>query len=443
VKILVFSRGVVGEAMGSTGVRAYHIARVLADQLPDAEVTLSVPNDAPASTMLANVNIVSHANPRDGFQQMREHDILISRDFPPYATALFFQKTFILDLYVAFPIEWNALSQRIPDPTRRRLWMEARRHHIEAQLTLADHIVCSDDRQRDFWVGALMTLGLVAPQTYECDRTLHRFISVAPYGVQPGSPQSERPVLKGVVPGIRETDTVLIWNGSIMEWFDAATVIRAMAEVAKVRDDVKLFFLGLEHPDFVTGLLFDPPRDAIALSEQLGLRDRTVFFHQDWVPYGEIGAYLAEADIGVCAGYDSMETHYAFRTRFVDLFWADLPIVCTRGDVLAGRVERDGLGVVVDPGDAAGFAKSVITLVEEEEFYGRCRANMAATKDELRWERTLAPLVDFCREGQSIASPKRLRLPQLLSHNAMSAVTAAERSMEYAVTGLKSRLARA
>ena len=38
-RILVHARGVVGEAMGSTGVRCYHTARVLAEQLPDASVS--------------------------------------------------------------------------------------------------------------------------------------------------------------------------------------------------------------------------------------------------------------------------------------------------------------------------------------------------------------------------------------------------------------------
>ncbi len=423
MNILVFSRGVVGEAMGSSGVRAYHIARVLSEELPEAQVTLSIPNELTMPSRQGALRIVSHRNPFSSFLQMLRNDILISRDFPPYATMLFFHKRFVLDLYVAFPIEWNALSQRIPDPNRRRLWMEARRHYIEAQLTLADHITCSDDRQRDFWVGSLIALGLIQPRTYERDRTLEKLIAVAPYGVQRGSPQHTKQVVKGVVPGIREDDTLLIWNGSIMEWFDAATVIRAMAEVARVRDDVKLFFLGIEHPDFVTGMLFDPPRDAIELSKELGLYENTVFFHHDWVPYAEIGSYLAEADIGVCAGFDSMETRYAFRTRFVDLFWAELPIVCTRGDVLAERVEQDEMGVVVEPGDIEGFAAGILRLVDDKAFHQTCRANMPAVKADLSWERVLTPLLKFCRAETSIAQRKSQRFPHLVGHNIASLLT--------------------
>jgi glycosyltransferase involved in cell wall biosynthesis len=279
-------------------------------------------------------------------------------------------------------------------------------------------------------VGTLAALGLITPQVYDRDTTLRRLIDVMPYGVQVGRPQHTHQVLKGVVPGIRETDTVLIWNGSIMEWFDAKTVIQAMVEVSRARDDVKLFFLGVEHPDWVTGMLFDPPREAVALSKQLGLYERSVFFNAGWVPYQEIGNYLAESDIGVCAGFDDIESRYAFRTRFVDLFWAELPIVCTRGDVLAERVERDELGIAVSAGDAQAFAAAVLRLVKDEELYRRCRGNISAVKEELSWERVLAPLVAFCRSGWSGAAPKRQRLLPLLQRSSVSSYAFFRRGAE-------------
>ena len=433
MKILVLSRGAVGSMMGSVGVRNYHIARVLAEQLPDAQVTLSAPNQPDVAPPHPRVSLASHASPLAGFLQMLRHDVIISRDLPFYAGPLFLSKRFVLDLYVAFVIEWMAVSKRIENRARRKLWMQHKRHYIGTQLTLADYIYCSDDRQRDFWLGALASLGLVVPGSYDRDPTLRGLIDVVPYGVQPGRPQHTRQVLKGVVPGIDEADTVLIWNGALMEYFDAPTVIRAMAEVSRVRSDVKLFFLGVEHPDYVTGMLFDPPRDAVALSRALGLYERTVFFNYNWVPYAEIGNYLAEADIGVCAGFDNMEAHYAYRTRFVDLFWAELPIVCTRGDVLADRVGREGLGVVVAPGDASGFAAAVLRLVEDREFYERCRRNLALVKEELSWERVARPLVEFCRHAESMAAPKRRRLLPLLSRSAASSLVLAQRAAEYAV----------
>jgi glycosyltransferase involved in cell wall biosynthesis len=434
MRILVLSRGVVGQTMGSPGIRCYHMARVLAEQLPEARVTLSIPNESDLPAPHPRVRVVRHRRQWPSLLQMLRHDIIISRNFPPQALLIFPCRRLALDFYVAFSIEWLALSQRVLDPTHRRLWMTSRRHYVDAQLTLADYVLCSHERQRDLWVGALSALGLIPPSTYDADITLRRLIDVIPYGVQPGRPHHARQVLKGVVPGIREADKVLIWNGSIMEWFDAQTVIRAMAEVSRARDDVKLFFLGVEHPDWVTGLLFDPPKRAVELSKELGLFERSVFFNFGWTPYADIGNFLAEADIGVCAGFDNLEARYAFRTRLVDLFWAELPIVSTSGDVLADRIARDPLGLVVPPEDPHAFADAILRLVDDQELYQRCRANMPAIKEELSWERVLAPLVEFCRGGRSIAAPKRKRLLPLLLRSTASLVPVVQRAAYYALT---------
>ena len=416
MKILVHSRGAVGKTMASSGVRAYHTARVLAEQLPDARVTLSVPHKAEIPSPHPRLTIVRQRGQWSDLLQMLRHDIIVSRNFPPHAILLLFHKLWALDFYSTFFIEWLELTRRIPHAGRRRIWTDSNRHYINFQLAMADYIVCANERQRDVLVGALAATGLLTSNVYERDRTLRKLVDVVPYGVQPGCPQPGRKVLKGVIPGIHEADTVLIWNGSIMEWFDAKTVIRAMAEIARVRDDVKLFFLGTEHPDFVTGVLETPPREAVELSKELGLYERSVFFNVGWVPYEELGAYLAEADIGVCAGFDSTEARYAFRTRFVDLFWAELPTVCTEGDVLAERVAQGPLGLAVSPSDPSAFAQAVLRLVDDKAFYEQCKGNMAAVREELGWDRTLMPLVEFCRRGKSIAAPKRQRLMPLLRH---------------------------
>ena len=430
MKILVLSRGVVGKQMASPGVRAYQLARVLAEQLPDARVTLSVPNRPDIPSPHPRLRITPYRGAAGGFVQMLRHDVIVARNFPLHALALFAGKRLVLDFYVAFYSEWLALSRRIPEPGPRRRWMASRRHFINFQLTMADFIVCSNERQRDVLVGALCSLGLITPDVYDRDPALRTLIDTVPYGVQQGAPQAGGR-LRGVVEGIEHGDKVLVWNGSVMEWFDAKTVIQAMAEVSRVRSDVKLFFLGTEHPDKVTGVRFEPLREAIELSKTLGLYGRSVFFNEGWVPYSEIGSYLAEADIGVCAGFDTLEARTAFRTRYVDLIWAGLPIVCTRGDEFAERVEREGLGAAVPVGDAQAFARAVLRLLDDEELYARSRCNMAVVREEQRWERVAAPLVEYCRRGGSIARPKRERMAPLLARALGHALLAARHLVLY------------
>ena len=413
-RILVISRGVVGREMGSPGVRAYHMARVLAEELPDARVTLSVPNTADIESPHPRMKIVSAGSTLNGLRQMMQHDIIISRNFRPYTAALFLNKRIALDFFTTFWIEWMELSKRMGRRSQRSLWMDSNRHYLNFQLTLADYLICSNERQRDHWVGALSALGLITTGVYDRDSNLRSMIDVAPYGVQRGLPTHERQVLKGVIPGINPDDKVVIWNGLIVEWFDADTVIRAMARISQTRNDVKLFFLGTNHPDQLTSVDAPPVQRAIHLSKQLGIYERSVFFNVGWVPDSEIGNYLAESDIGVCAAFDNIEARYSFRTRFMDLFWAELPTVCTRGDVLAARIAGDPLGVAVAPGDDQALANAILRLIEDQDFYGQCKSNMAAVKADMSWQRVLEPLVEFCRTGKSGAMPKRQRVFPLL-----------------------------
>ena len=136
---------------------------------------------------------------------------------------------------------------------------------------------------------------------------------------------------------------------------------------------------------------------------------------------------MVEADVGVSTYYDNLETHFSFRTRLVDFLWAETPVVCTRGDVIAELVERRGLGLTVPERDVDALAAALTRLLEDGEFYRTCKENLRAVKEELRWEQTLAPLVEFCRRdfaaagrGRSatIARGKWSRAPDLLSRTA-------------------------
>ena len=111
-----------------------------------------------------------------------------------------------------------------------------------------------------------------------------------------------------------------------------------------------------------------PARDAEeraqALARELGLLGRVVLFNDGWVPYDERGAWLLQADCAVAAHRDHLETRFAFRTRLLDCFWAGLPIVCTRGDELAERIERDGLGAAVAAADPAALAAGSAAVLD-------------------------------------------------------------------------------
>ena len=59
-RILILSRGAVGTYMSSPGIRAYYQAQVLAKALPDAQVTLGVPNAADQPEEIPGVRVVTY-----------------------------------------------------------------------------------------------------------------------------------------------------------------------------------------------------------------------------------------------------------------------------------------------------------------------------------------------------------------------------------------------
>jgi len=145
----------------------------------------------------------------------------------------------------------------------------------------------------------------------------------------------------------------------------------------------QVVFHGIQHPNPQ-----ETERKAVtettALSRELGLDGRTVFFN-DWVPYAERENYLLEADVGVSLHRDHLETRFSFRTRFLDYVWAGLPIVATRGDVLSDQVRADGLGVVVEPNDVDGVAQAILTLLDTPNVREAFRSRFGQAAAASRW----------------------------------------------------------
>jgi glycosyltransferase involved in cell wall biosynthesis len=262
------------------------------------------------------------------------------------------------------------------------------------QLALADYFICANTRQRDFWIGALHSMGRINPRTYAEDPTLRALIDVVPFGVPAPLDRVSDPVMKGVRPGIGPADHVLLWAGAILDWQDPQTLVRAVACLSQRRRDIKLFFMGTRHPNPTV-----PPMRALAeswaIAQELDLVDRHVFFN-DWVPYAERWRYLAEADLGLSTHRDHLETRMSFRTRMLDYLWGGLPIVCTAGDVCAELVSERGLGAVVPPGDVPALASAIERFVDDPDERERCRRRILDVAEEFRWSRVIDPLARFC-----------------------------------------------
>jgi glycosyltransferase involved in cell wall biosynthesis len=291
----------------------------------------------------------------------------------------------IFDLY--YPDTLERLEQTSEAPgTKRKLWIRMITDKFNEAMRVGHHFICASEVQRDLWLGAMLSQGLIRPQVYDRDPSLRSVIDAVPFGVpddppKPGSWPWEK------FPGIGDEDEVVVWNGGIWGWLDAPTAIRAIAELGKRRPQVRLVFMAGR----VDRLSSRAIEEARSLAAELKVLDRLVFINDTWVPYEERGAALLAANAAILCQRPVLETTFAFRTRVIDCFWAGLPVVITEGDMLADVIERDDLGAVAPQADPAGVASALEQVLERGRRSYAPALERAA--DRYRWSNVGEPLV--------------------------------------------------
>lgn len=394
-RILVISASPVGAAMTGPAIRAFEFARVLRAH---GEVTLAATDAEDGTAGRADV-VFRQQDPRVLKPFVQRADVIVAQ--PPWPLVAGWARgsgaRLVYDLYDPEPLELLADraegGESHTSAVGRLLLAMSGTLTLDRTLTaLRDghHFLCASEKQRDLWIGTMLGERLLDEALHDADPTLRSVIDVAPFGV-PGEPPRPggSPGIRGRFPAIAADDEIVLWNGGIWNWLDPVTVVEAMALLAPRRPRARLVFMGASAE--ISGRR--AAAAARAAAESAGLLDRSVFFNDRWVPYSERADWLLEADCAVSAHLDHLETRFAFRTRLLDCFWGGLPIVCTAGDDLAARVERDDLGAAVPPADAAELAAALERVLDRgRAAYAERLATAAA---EHHWDRVAAPLVRF------------------------------------------------
>ncbi len=393
--------------MAGPAIRAWEMAKALSRE---HNVTLS--SYSVSNISHDRVRLALHRNDQEGILGLaREHDAVILQ---PYVLSAFpaiaeVGRPLIMDMYDPYILELFEVHKTDPIPERTK-------HHVDSlnilinEIMAGDYFICASPRQKDFWAGMMAALGRINPRTYDRNPSLDGFLDIVPFGIDqepPAHPGGK--VLKGVVPGINADDKVLIWGGGIWNWFDTKTLVKAMALVAKTRPDIKLFFLGMVHPNpAMPDFQMKNARETLALAEELGLVGVNVFFNRDWVSYRDRGAYFLEADAGVTTHYDHLETTFSFRTRVLDYLWAGLPVITTKGDYMAELAESEGFGVSVPYEDPEALKDGIISLLEDNAKMKECGRNSRRIAEGFHWDKACLPLMKFL-EAPSFAPDKLFR----------------------------------
>jgi glycosyltransferase involved in cell wall biosynthesis len=383
--VIIYSQDVIGKAMASPAIRFWQFASVLSKW---HNVTLVTPN----------LPEISHPSFKIMFKNdpafvdiLKQADVIIVHRVSAKLAYLCKKHhvKILFDAYCPVILEALELFKEIP-PQKKKHIIERTTNDLIFGFKMADAVICASEKQRDLWLGLIMSLGHLI-NYHAKDSSLRDFIDVVPFGL-PSFPLPEK---NGPGPKelfhLKETDKIVLWGGSICDWFDPCTLIRAMKLVAAKRDDVKLVFMGVKHPN--DGIPDMPASlQAIHLAKELGLYNTSVFFNYKWLPYDQRHNFLQEADIGISIHSKHLETNFSFRTRMLDYLWAGLPIINTEGDTFADLIQRNRLGIVVPYHDEKRVYDAIINILDNEALAQEFKSNCLQISQEFQWETLVIPL---------------------------------------------------
>ncbi|MCX6383191.1 MAG: glycosyltransferase [Actinobacteria bacterium] len=391
--LLIISDEVVAAEMAGPAIRVWNFAKILSKYM---NVILATPNEPNFPPM--EFEIIRYTDDLSVVNLSARADILLfgGAIFSKFKSLKKIDKYLILDIYD--PYNLATLEEYKNKPIGEQI--EMNKFVVEVlneQLYHGDYFICASERQRDYWLGMLSALRRVNPVTYYADATFRKMIDVVPFGLPESKPVHEKDVLKGVVKGIKKGDFVVLWGGGIYNWFDTLSLIKAMKIIWDKRKDIKLFFLGVKHPDPLVKEL-NLVNETVSLAKSLDVYENNVFFNFGWVKYEERQNYLMESDAGIVTHPVHIETRFSFRTRTLDCMWASLPMISTEGDFFSDLIREKTLGIVVKEKDPEDIANAIIRLAENKEFYNKCVSNLKEIAKDYTWDKVCAPVLKYCMD---------------------------------------------
>lgn len=156
-----------------------------------------------------------------------------------------------------------------------------------------------------------------------------------------------------------------------------------------------MVFLGVKHPNPNIDE-HDVVEKATRLASELGVLNRLVHFNFGWVDYDTRHEYLMDADAGVSCHLDNIETRFSFRTRILDYIWCGLPIISTEGDEFGGMLCEKGIGISTKYRDVNDWIFAIERLMNDKNFYMRCKNSVEVLRSEYRWSNIISPLKVAC-----------------------------------------------
>ncbi len=347
--------------MAGPGIRAFHFAEELGRE---ADVTLVARfRDFEARNGWKAVDWDA-AEARDA---LRDADVLVAQ--PRREILKLRHRRAIYDLFDPVVLELDELLRAAPS-YRLRLQRSIEWSRLALAIERGWRLIAATPQQRDFY------LGVHASRGSAMERWGERWLEV-PFGADRAG--SLHP------PAVTPAHPMVLWGGGTWEWLDAELAVAAVERLDAVGVDVRLLFLGSAHPN---------PEVRDRVGRPVDGDERLLIRNDEWVPYAERGRWVSAARASLMLHKATAEAEAAIRTRLFDAIAFEVPVVATRGGWTAELVEREGLGVVVEPGSLVSAAAGIRLLVEDDAFHAGCVLNLERLRPRFAWSEVVRPLVE-------------------------------------------------
>jgi len=243
-----------------------------------------------------------------------------------------------------------------------------------AALRRADFLTCSGNWQRLYFLAFALQCGF--------DPEAPDLLPVIPFSVSPQLPVSQ------------EFDpSAFVYAGLLLPWQDPSRGLDTLLRVLERRHRGHLTFIGAPHPagDVSRGR-FEALLTRIAASPQARLEPARPFtqLQDDLGRWGIAWDFMAR----------NAERELAFPSRTVVYLSCGLPVVTQAGHELADWIARYDAGWCLDPNSSEEDLEALVEhLLDTPEEIGEKREHARRlVREQLTWDRTVAPLAAWCRE---------------------------------------------
>lgn len=368
MQVVVYTPDVVGLRMAGPGIRAYHLATELAKRFPTALIA-KLRDFEPDNEGFTAIEAESAA----ARAAMVGARVVLGQPSRAMLSLTGRQRKLVFDMFDPTVLELRELYGKKPT-IRQQVHFQREWGRIRAALARGDLLVSATPRQRDFYAGVHAAMG------GDLDSWMQRWIDV-PFGIDESAP----------IPKAKpEKPPLVLWGGGLWEWLDPVTAINAIRISNERGVRCKLVFLGGSRPNSAVKA---ETRSRWVEDAARAMPD-LVKINEGWVPYAERGEWLARSRVSMFLHRATMEADFSIRTRLFDAIWGQVPVIATAGGWAAELVEREGLGLVIQPGDPRAAAEAVERLVRDDVLHARCVSSLARIRPAYGWSVVARPLVE-------------------------------------------------